>query len=28
VVYTVSVRTVNVSRILYERMDFTRHIRH
>jgi toxin ParE1/3/4 len=28
VVYTVSGQTVNVSRILYERMDFTRHIRH
>jgi plasmid stabilization system protein ParE len=27
VVYTVSGQTVNVSRILYERMDFTRHIR-
>lgn len=28
VVYTVSGQTVNVSRILYERMDFTRHVRH
>jgi len=28
VVYTVSSQTVNVSRILYERMDFTRHVRH
>ena len=28
VVYTVSGQTVNVSRILHERMDFTRHIRH
>ena len=28
VVYTVSGPTVNVSRILYERMDFMRHVRH
>ena len=28
VVYTVSGPIVNVSRILYERMDFTRHVRH
>jgi toxin ParE1/3/4 len=28
VVYTVSGQTVNVSRILHERMDFTRHMRH
>lgn len=28
VVYTVSGWTVNVSRILYERMDFTRHVGH
>ena len=28
VVYTVSGRTVNVSRILHENMDFTRHVRH
>jgi len=28
VVYTVSGQTVNMSRILYERMGFTRHVRH
>lgn len=28
VVYTVSGQTVNVSRILHERMDCTRHVRH
>lgn len=28
VVYTLSGQTVNVSRILHERMDFTRHVMH
>ena len=28
VVYTVSGQTVNMSRILYERMGFARHVRH
>jgi len=28
VVYTVSGQTVNMSRILHGRMDFTRHVRH